>query len=235
MESENRRPLAVRRLALMQGMAARLARRGVTPNALSGASMGWAALGCGAFAAAPMLGPVAGSLALVLAALAIQARLLCNLFDGMVAVEGGRATPAGAFWNEAPDRVSDALFFWGAGLAAGRPALGLGVAVLALGTAWLREFGRAEGFAPDFGGPMAKQQRMAALTLGALAAAWTGVWVLMPVLALVAAGSVLTVVLRARRVLAALEGRSGGCAPPEPPRQRGVHPPLETPRVFGAR
>lgn len=204
MDRENRRPLAVRRLALMQSIAAALARRGVTPNALSRASTGWAALGCGAFAGTPFLGPITGSLALMLAALAIQARLLCNLFDGMVAVEGGKATPSGAFWNEAPDRVSDALLFWGAGLAAGWPALGLGVAVLALCTAWVREFGRAEGLAPDFGGPMAKQHRMAALTLGALVAAWAGVWVLVPVLALIAAGTALTVALRARRVLGAL-------------------------------
>ena len=41
---------------------------------------------------------------LVLAALGIQLRLLCNMLDGMVAVEHGRATPVGALYNDVPDR-----------------------------------------------------------------------------------------------------------------------------------
>ncbi|NJS38761.1 MAG: CDP-alcohol phosphatidyltransferase family protein, partial [Rhodobacteraceae bacterium] len=60
---------------------------------------------------------------LILAAATIQARLVCNLIDGMVAVEGGQGTKDGPFWNEAPDRASDLLFLLGAGIAAGNPAL----------------------------------------------------------------------------------------------------------------
>ncbi|MCB1388058.1 MAG: CDP-alcohol phosphatidyltransferase family protein, partial [Rhodobacteraceae bacterium] len=156
----NRRPIAARRLRPMQALARVLAARGVTPNAISQASMVFAAFGLAAFWGSTLAGPVGQTALLLLAALAVQGRLVCNLVDGLVAVEGGQATPQGAFWNEAPDRVADTLFLWGAGLAAGWASLGLGCAVLAVATAYLREFGRAEGFSPDFGGPMAKQQRM---------------------------------------------------------------------------
>jgi hypothetical protein len=44
-------------------------------------------------------------------------------------------------------------------------------AALAIATAYIRELGRAEGFAPDFSGPMAKPHRMAVLTIRHLVAA----------------------------------------------------------------
>ncbi|WP_370341438.1 CDP-alcohol phosphatidyltransferase family protein [Pararhodobacter marinus] len=198
---DHRRPIAARRLGMMQGIARFLAARGVSPNAISIASVVFAALGFGAFWLMPVEG--GGRIeALLLAASCIQLRLLCNLIDGLVAVEGGQGSATGPFWNEAPDRAADTLFLWGAGLAAGMPALGLGCAVLALSTAYLREFGRAEGFAPDFGGPFAKQQRMAALTLGCVVAAFAPGWpVLAVALWIVAGGTALTAALRAGRVL----------------------------------
>jgi len=210
MDDPNRRPVAARRLAILRGLARWLAGRGVSPDAISQASMVCAALGFAAFWAVPSLGPRGQSAALLGAALAVQLRLLCNLIDGLVAVEGGRGTRQGAFWNEAPDRVADALFLWGAGLAAGWPALGLGCAVLALATAYLREFGRAEGFTPDFGGPMAKQHRMATLTAGAVLAAvlpGQAAPVMVVTLVLIGAGTLVTAGLRAGRVLGALAGR----------------------------
>ena len=54
---------------------------------------------------------------LFLAAACIQLRLLCNLFDGMVAVEGGFKTKSGEIYNELPDRVADVLILAGAGYA----------------------------------------------------------------------------------------------------------------------
>ena len=184
----------------------------VTPNMISQASMAFAALGLLAFwASAHALG-LPRALALILAAVAVQGRLLCNMIDGMVAVEGGRRSPTGPFWNEAPDRVSDVALLWGLGLAAGIPALGLGAGALAVATAYLRELGRAEGMAPDFGGPMAKPQRMAALTGGSVIAAMLppgsgSFTVLGATLWIVAAGTALTVLLRARRLLAGLGRR----------------------------
>ena len=94
---------------------------------------------------------------LIAAALFIQLRLLCNLFDGMVAIEGGLASKDGPFWNEFPDRVADILILVGAGLACGFVALGWAAACMAVLTAYVRELGRAVNVPADYRGPMAKQ------------------------------------------------------------------------------
>jgi phosphatidylglycerophosphate synthase len=107
---------------------------------------------------------------LLAGALGIQLRLLCNLFDGLVAVEGGRKSPYGPLFNEAPDRLEDSLFLIAAGYAAGLLWLGLLAALLACLTAYLRTLGGSLGLPQDFSGPMAKQQRMAVLTFGSIAA-----------------------------------------------------------------
>lgn len=211
-EAANRRPIRARRNRLMVRLAQSLVQRQVTPNQISQASVVFAALGLLLFWAASASGPIGQGLLLVLAALTIQLRLLCNLLDGMVAVEGGTATPSGAYWNEAPDRAADLLLFWGAGLFAAAPALGLGVGALALITAWLRELGRAEGFAPDFRGPMAKPHRMAALTIAALLAAFLpvgtdGATLMTWALWLIGAGVIATVARRSITLLKHLEAR----------------------------
>ncbi len=208
----SRRPLATRNHRWARALAARLAAGRITPNQISAASIDFAGLGFLALAAVPAAPAPFAALLLILAALMVQARLLCNLLDGMVAVEGGKSTATGPFWNEAPDRIADLLFFWGAGLAAGQPALGLGCAALAIATAWLRELGRAEDLPPDFSGPMAKPQRMAALTLACLAAALFptpphGATILATMLWLILAGTVVTFARRAWRLLRALETR----------------------------
>ena len=208
MTGANRRPLASRDTRWARGLAARLVTADVTPNRISQASVGFAALGFLLYwAAAATAGPLQ-SAALLLAAACVQLRLLCNLLDGMVAIEGGRSAPTGPFWNEAPDRAADALFLAGAGLAAGQPALGLAAAALAIATAYVRELGRAEGFPPDFSGPMAKPHRMAALTLGSLIAALHAAeWTLTVTLWVIAAGTLATVLRRSARLLKALNAR----------------------------
>ena len=60
-----------------------------------------------------------GWLAFVATAACVQLRLLCNLLDGMVAIEGGKSTPTGALFNEIPDRLADALFLVPLGYAGG--------------------------------------------------------------------------------------------------------------------
>ena len=212
MTGANRRPLRSRGSRWAQAAARRLAARRVTPNAISIAALGCAGLGGAMLALSALLPAGPRALALLLAALACQARLVCNLLDGMVAVEGGKATKDGPFWNEAPDRASDILLFAGAGVAAGAGALGWAAAALSVLTAYLRELGRAEGLPPDFSGPMAKQHRMAVLTGAALLAA-AEPWVLdRPVvleaaLWIVVLGAALTAALRARRIVPGLLGR----------------------------
>lgn len=208
----NRRPLGSRQSRWARGAASRLAAMRVSPNRISAAAVGFAAAGGALLVLSAGLGPGPRALLLVLAALACQGRLVCNLLDGMVAVEGGLGAKDGPFWNEAPDRMSDILFFAGAGVAAGAPALGWAAAALAVLTAYLRELGRAEGLAPDFRGPMAKQHRMAVLT-AALVLAAAEPWLLGREVALAAAlwivvlGSALTAALRARRLVRGLLDR----------------------------
>ncbi len=203
-----RRPLKSRDTAWARRTAAWLAGRGVTPNAISQAAVGFAALGGAGFWLSGSAEGWVRVLCLVVAALGCQLRLLCNLFDGMVAIEGGRKAPDGPFWNEAPDRASDILILAGAGLGAGVPGLGWAAAALAVVTAYLRELGRSEGLAADYGGPMAKPQRMAAMTAAAVGAVLLPGWpVVTWALWLVVAGAALTAALRSRRLVAALKAR----------------------------
>ncbi|MDQ2067686.1 CDP-alcohol phosphatidyltransferase family protein [Xinfangfangia sp. CPCC 101601] len=205
MAAPNRRPLASRNAAWAQALSRKLVASRITPNQISAASVGFALLGFLAFWAASCSQGLTQSAALILAGVTIQARLICNLLDGMVAIEGGKSSPTGPFWNEAPDRAADLLFLAGAGLAAHTPALGLTAAALAIATAYLRELGRAEGFPPDFSGPMAKPQRMAALTLGTvISALYAPHWVLQMTLWIITIGAAATIARRALHLLKAL-------------------------------
>jgi phosphatidylglycerophosphate synthase len=113
---------------------------------------------------------------LVGAAICIQLRLLCNLFDGMVAMEGGKASAVGALYNDVPDRIADPLLLIAAGYACTYPELGWLAALLAVLTAYVRLLGASFGLPQDFRGPMAKPQRMAILTLACFAGAAELYW-----------------------------------------------------------
>lgn len=196
MTDQNRRPLTSRNSAWAARLATWAVAKGITSNQISQASMGFAVLGFLLYWLSTT-GGLLQFLCLLLGAATLQARLVCNLIDGMVAIEGGKGAKDGPFWNEAPDRVSDLLFFAGAGIAAGNPALGLLAAALAIATAYIRELGRAEGFPPDFSGPLAKPQRMAVLTAGTvLAALYTTHWTLTVTLWIIALGTAATVLRR---------------------------------------
>ncbi|MEM8551763.1 MAG: CDP-alcohol phosphatidyltransferase family protein, partial [Pseudomonadota bacterium] len=192
------------------------ARLGVSANAISVSSAVFAV----AAAAALMAAPSVGAPLYTAAALFIPLRLLANLFDGMVAVEEGRATPTGPLFNEVPDRIADVVILAAAGASAGYAAesgviadwgatLGWIAAVCALLTAYVRELGRALGQPADFSGPFAKQQRMWVIFVGASLAGGEAAWdgggeVLFAAVAIVAAGTLLTVLRRLSRLAAAL-------------------------------
>jgi phosphatidylglycerophosphate synthase len=215
---DNRRPLKVRDAAFAQRMAARLAVAKVSPDAISATSVAFAALGAAfVMTAGGLDGWVLRAVILLLAAACIQARLLCNLLDGMVAVEHGRAGPAGPIWNELPDRIADVLLLAGAGYSAqaagigGGAAVGWIAAVLAVLTAYVRELGRGLGQPADFSGPMAKQQRMATLTAFCGVSIFEPLWrgdgqMLFCGLLVILAGSLVTVIRRTRNLAAGLRG-----------------------------
>lgn len=169
----NRRPISSRNLPVLQRFAAWLTRNGVSPNAISVSSMVFAAVAGACLVLTSFVGQPLRCVAGIGAALFIQFRLLANLFDGMVAVEGGKASTLGEIFNEAPDRVSDTLVLVGAGFAFGAdPFWGGMAAVMALMTAYVRALGASVGVGQVFTGPMAKPQRMFLLTLAAL---WVGI------------------------------------------------------------
>ncbi|MEH6776340.1 MAG: CDP-alcohol phosphatidyltransferase family protein, partial [Cereibacter changlensis] len=103
----DRRPLASRDTGWARWLTRKLAATSVTPNQISMASMVAAALAGAAFWGVAHSEGAARVALLLLAALGCQLRLLCNLMDGLVAIEAGRQTADGAFWNEFPDRVAD--------------------------------------------------------------------------------------------------------------------------------
>lgn len=208
----SRRPIASRDTKWAANVTRWLVARRIAPNRISMASV-LAAAGAGAaFAGAGCAQPIWAGLLLIAGAGLTQLRLLCNLFDGLVAVEGGMGSPDGAFWNEVPDRLSDLLILAGFGMAAGSPTLGLLAGALAVMTAYLREFGRAAGLGSDFSGPGAKSHRMAVVTGGALVQVlvlilglgWPLVlWALWLVILLTA----VTVIRRSLRILNGLRGQ----------------------------
>ena len=205
MSAGDRRPLASRDTAWARRIASLLARSSVTPNQISTVSIAFAALGAWALVDTRPL-------ALVGAAICVQLRLLCNLIDGMVAIEGGKQSATGALYNEFPDRIADSLFLVALGYACGMPWLGWLAALLAALTAYVRATGGALGLAQDFRGPMAKPHRMAVLTVGCLVGAaeieWNGTrWTLLAAAVVIAAGSALTCVARALAIARTLRGR----------------------------
>ncbi|MFO0985136.1 MAG: CDP-alcohol phosphatidyltransferase family protein [Planctomycetota bacterium] len=212
-----RRPLKSRDTAWARGLAQLVARAGVRPNQISFASAVLALLGgtCFLLTAQP-LGAALRIGVLLAAAGCMQLRLVCNLIDGMVAVEGGMRSKTGEIWNELPDRFADGLFCVGAGYAQGawamQPVLGFTAAILAVITAYVRALGAAAGTGQHFCGPMAKQQRMAVLTLACLLAVAEVAmgWPARAVgaaLALVVVGCVATIARRVARIAAILNSR----------------------------
>ena len=202
--ADARRPLTSRSTAWARWLSRRLSATEITPNQISLASIGFALIG-GLLLLRPDW-PVA----MVFAAVCIQLRLLCNLIDGMVAVEGGKGTPVGALYNEIPDRVADSLFLIGAGYGIGLPALGWFAALAAAITAYIRTLGGSLGLPQDFRGPQAKPHRMALLSAACIAVAFEDAYrgtqyAMVVALCLIAVGTVWTCVRRLRAIAAALE------------------------------
>lgn len=206
----DRRPLASRNTGWARKVTLWLARTSITPNQISMTSIVAAAIAGLCFW---MTGSAEGWLRVALfiaAGLFCQIRLLCNLFDGLVAVEGGKHAPDGAFWNEFPDRVADVLILVGAGLGTGEPALGWAAASFAILTAYTRELGRSCGLSADFSGPMAKQHRMAVMTGAALLSIFEPIWAMQGIVVTVAlwvvfVGAGLTTLRRAAGIVSALK------------------------------
>ena len=208
----NRRPLQTRSRKWAQALAAWMARAGFSPNGVSLLGLGFAVAGAGAMLAG-WWWP---------AAVGVQLRLLCNLLDGLIAVEHGKGDKLGGFFNEVPDRAEDVVLLLAAGYAAGGEwgaTAGWAAALFAVGTAYLRQAGGAMGLAQDFCGPMAKQHRMFVLTVTLVAAGcieatvkslepWREAQAVLRVgLVVIVVGAAATIVRRTVRLAEALKAR----------------------------
>jgi CDP-diacylglycerol--glycerol-3-phosphate 3-phosphatidyltransferase len=205
-EAANRRPLASRSSSWAIFLAGALVRAGVSPNAISVFSVLFAALGAYLLVCFPTVAGLVG------AAACVQLRLLCNLFDGMVAIEGKRQSATGGLYNEIPDRIADSLFIVALGYAIGEPSLGWYGALAAAITAYIRVLGGALGLKQDFRGPMAKQHRMAVVTagcvLGAIELQFAGShWILLAAAWIIAVGSTITCCTRALAIARQLRSK----------------------------
>ncbi len=162
---KNRRQLTTRSAGWARWLAHLIVQSNITPNQISVLSIvpaltgGWI-LACRA-------APLSAGL-LVVVVVCIQLRLLCNMLDGMVAIEGGKQSKVGILYNEIPDRIADSLFIVALGYAIAMPWLGWLGALLAAKTAYIRLLGGANGLRQDFRGPLAKQHRMFVMSLGCL-------------------------------------------------------------------
>lgn len=197
-----------------RAVATVLGSSGFVPNGISLLSIVFAAL---AGIALWRFGVVGGSWILLFAAgVAIQLRLLCNMLDGLLAVEGGLKSKLGDLYNEIPDRIADIAILVGAGYAVvAMPygeILGWSAALLAVLTAYLRLLAGSLGARQLFIGPMAKQHRMFVMTVGCLVGAIEyarfgterAVWL---ALIVVVAGSIITFARRMARLAAELQSK----------------------------
>ena len=208
-DTGNRRPLTSRSTAWARYLAGVLVRSGVSPDAISVLGIVIAAAGAWSLL---RWQTIAG---LVVAATCVQLRLLCNLLDGMVAIEGGRRSATGALFNEIPDRIADSLLIVALGYAIDMAWLGWAGALVAAVTAYIRVLGGSLGLAQDFRGPQAKPHRMAVLTAGCLFGAIElyfspTEWALTAAAWIILVGSILTCGTRTRAIAIGLRGRGAG-------------------------
>lgn len=219
-ELSARRPLKTRSNPLAGKLSRGLLRCCIQPNQVSLASIAFAMIPAVSLWSIHHGWPPL--LAWLLAAVGIQGRLLCNLMDGMLAVEGGLKTPTGDLFNEVPDRVADTLILAALGYAGGTDlsvALGWLAACGSLMTAYVRMQGASLIGTHDFRGPMAKPHRMA------LATGICGVMVVLAVLkssfnivpwalAVMVLGIALTLVRRLTSLSQALHHKASLTPPP---------------------
>ena len=175
MSDSSRRPLKSRGSWWAARCSKWLLQLGAKPNQVSLASMLFAGLSAVAMLKASSTGCLGSkSWLILLAVFCIQARLLCNLLDGMLAVEGRLKSAVGEIYNDLPDRISDIFIILGLGYSAhtsyyvSPEVLGWIAALSAVLTAYVRVLGVSAGTSHYFTGPMAKPHRMALLSAACL-------------------------------------------------------------------
>lgn len=163
----DRRNLKSRSTFWAKSLAKALAKTNITPNQISILSILMSLIAMIAFYYS-----VNHPYLLLIAAFFIQMRLLCNLLDGMVAIEYKKKSNLGDIYNDLPDRFADIFIILGLTLSVANMPYAIqigGLAVIfAVMTAYIRVLGRSLGTQSYFIGPLAKQHRMFVCTLCAV-------------------------------------------------------------------
>ncbi|MFE3946629.1 CDP-alcohol phosphatidyltransferase family protein [Streptomyces sp. NPDC059118] len=168
----------------LSGVRASLVRHEVSPDTLTAAGVVAAAGAAAALAWLPT-GPAAA----LPVALLLAARLAFANLDGALARDTGRTTRRGAVLNELGDRMADLVVL--AGFLALAPLwLVAGAGLAATLPSWVSLAGAAAGAPRRNGGPVGKTERCLLVVIAA-ASGWA-----VPVLTVIAAGSLLTAALR---------------------------------------
>jgi CDP-diacylglycerol--glycerol-3-phosphate 3-phosphatidyltransferase len=180
----------------LRGLEDALVARRVNPDALTTGAVVAAAGG-----ATAMLLSVGRPGLMWLVPVAAFARITLNALDGQVARRTGRARPWGEVLNEVGDRMADVTLLGAVALLPGvNGALAAVALVLSLLTSYAGLAVRAAGGPRQYGGVMAKADRMAVLGVVAAAVAVTGRVALFDLFsAVVVVGSALTLFERMRR------------------------------------
>jgi len=138
----------------------------LSPNAVSLAAVGVAALA----AVALLLAPQRHWLWL-LVPLLVFVRLALNALDGMLAQAQGSSSRRGELVNELSDRVSDTLILGALALSGAVPLVaGAAALVATLLVSYAGILEKAAGGVRNYAGPMGKADRMALLALGCVLA-----------------------------------------------------------------
>ncbi|WP_223281132.1 CDP-alcohol phosphatidyltransferase family protein [Streptomyces antnestii] len=167
----------------LSGVRRALAARQVPPGALTAAGVGCAGGAAAALAFLP------APLAALPVAVLLAARLACAHLAGALARDTGRTTRRGAVLNELGDRAADLLVV--AGFLPPAPLWLVATAAFAATLpSWVSLAGAAAGAPRRSGGPVGRTERC----LLAIVAAASGLAV--PVLAVMAAGSAVTALIR---------------------------------------
>ena len=202
--NDTRRPIKTRNTNWAVKLACVLNNIGITPNQISIMSIFIACVTGGALLLVNYTSySILKVILMLIAAGFIQLRLLCNLMDGMVAVEHNQASKVGFIYNDLPDRFADTIIFLSCGYFANHYnslgiTLGWICSLLAIGTAYIRLLGASAGTKQFFAGPMAKPHRMALLTFVLLLSIiefyfWTIGLLMFYTLIIIIAGSIVTI------------------------------------------
>ncbi len=163
----NRRDLKSRQTSWAVSITQAIAKTRITPNQISMMSLVMSIISMYAF-----LFSDKHKYLLLIAALFIQMRLLCNLFDGMIAIEYKKKSTLGGIYNDLPDRFADALIILGLSFTTQQMPYAIYIGWIGVFfstmTAYIRVLGLSLGTKAYFNGPMAKQQRMFFCTVSAI-------------------------------------------------------------------